>query len=80
MHMEKDQEYISELLNKFESSIFKLIFMEAALRGMIQTGIIEEPNVSEGISGIFSSIIREYERISGQLQNPALFSDNFSAE
>ncbi|MCG8640290.1 MAG: hypothetical protein MI862_11155 [Desulfobacterales bacterium] len=67
--MDKNQMQIAELFNRFESSIFKLIFMEAALRGMIQTGIIEEPKVSEGISGVFSSITQEFELIKDQFQN-----------
>ena len=67
--MDKNQMQIAELFNRFESSIFKLIFMEATLRGMIQTGIIEEPKVSEGISCVFNAIIQEYELINDQLQD-----------
>ena len=63
--MDKNQIHIAELFNRFESSISKLIFMEAALRGMIQTGIIGEPKVSEGISCVFTAIVQDYELIKG---------------
>ena len=69
IQMNKNQIHIADLFNRFESNISKLIFTEAALRGMIQTGIIEEPKVSEGISCVFNAIIQEYELINDQLQD-----------
>ena len=73
--MNENRADIMDLINRFETTRFNLIFMEAALRGMIQSGIIEEPGISEGISGIFNFINQEQEIISKQLQKIALSSD-----
>ncbi len=42
---------------------------------MMESGIIEEPGISEGISGIFNVINQEQEIISKQFQKIALSSD-----
>ena len=66
--MKNNQTDIADLFNNFETAHFKLLFMEAALRGMIETGIIEESGVSEGYSCIFNSIIREYDTLTKEFQ------------
>ena len=73
--MNENQAGIMDLINRFETTRFNLIFMEAAFRGMMESGIIEEPGISEGISGIFNVINQEQEIISKQFQKIALSSD-----
>ena len=74
--MNENQAGIMDLINRFETTRFNLIFMEAALRGMMESGIIEEPGISEGISGIFNVINQEQEIISKQFQKIALSPDS----
>jgi len=65
--MNKNQTDLTDLFNMFENIYFKLIFMEAALRGMTGSKMIEEPGLSEGISSVFNSINSEYEIIRKKL-------------
>ena len=60
---------IADALNELDTIRFKLIFMEAALRGMTELGITEEKGISEGISCMFNSIILEYQTAIKQVQN-----------
>ncbi|MCG8549490.1 MAG: hypothetical protein MI799_03695 [Desulfobacterales bacterium] len=66
--MKNNKTDIADLFNNFETARFRLIFMEAALRGMIETGIIEESGVSEGYSCTFNSIIQEYDILTKKFQ------------
>lgn len=67
--MNKNQIDFSDINNRMENIRFKLIFLEAAFRGMSESGIIGEPDISEGISCIFNSVILEYETVIKQFQN-----------
>lgn len=69
--MNKNQRDMANLFNRLENIRFKLIFMEAAFRGMPKTIIMEEAGISEGISCIFNSIIREQEMVTERLQKIA---------
>ena len=57
--------HIADALNELDTIRFKLIFMEAALRGMTELGITEEKR----ISCMFNSIILEYQTVIKQVQN-----------
>ena len=78
--MNKNQIDMTDLINRFEDIHYKLIFMEAALRGMTESKIIGEPGISEGISCIFNSIIQEREIIAKQLQKIVLSLNNAAGE
>ena len=57
--------HIADALNELDTIRFKLIFMEAALRGMTELGITEE----KGISCMFNSIILEHQTAIKHVQN-----------
>lgn len=52
---------VVDWLDKFDESNYTLIFMESALRSMIQDGNIEESFVDDGISNVLRSVIEDYQ-------------------
>lgn len=58
--MTKNEIPMVDWIDKFDDSNYRLIFMESALRSMIQDGNIEESDIDEGISLIMRSLIDDY--------------------
>lgn len=59
---------VAELLDRFDQNTYKLIFLESALRGMIHTGNIGEAFVSEGLSNVLLSMIKEQKSLQDDFQ------------
>ena len=78
--MNKNQFEFSDINNRLENIQFKLVFLEAALRGMTGLGIIEEKGISEGVSCIFNSIIHEHEIIANQFQKILMSSGSTAGD
>ena len=62
--MNKEEIYVAEWLDKFDESNFTLIFMESAIRSMIQDGNINELYVTEGVSSVLCSLVEDYQQLS----------------
>ena len=50
---------VAEIADQLDDSYFKLIFLESAIRGLIQTGNINESYVGEGLAIVLRSLISE---------------------
>lgn len=61
--MSQYQLSVAEIADKFDDCNFQLIFIESAMRSMIQTNNFSELHVGEGLSVTLLSIIHNYQDI-----------------
>ncbi len=50
---------VAEIADKFDDFYFQSVFLEAAIRGLVQTGNIDELHVGEGLAVLLRSLYKE---------------------
>ncbi len=69
----------AELIDQSEDFKFKLIFIESAVRSMIQTGNMSESYIGDGLSSVMLLLVSEYENLQQIIESLILSRDDSAA-
>lgn len=68
-----------DLIDQSNNFKFKLMFMESAIRSMIQMGNMTESRIGDGLSSFMCSLVSEFENFQQEFSHLILDDDNSTA-